>query len=114
MRIRVIKRPPLEAKHGIEVGQEHEVLRFDRMRHGRYYDFRHWVKGAAGEEVALLFDEVRITEATPTRDEDSRPMCDGFEDGSNEEGECRTEPGPLCGLCKNKHAATPNEVLRDE
>ncbi len=50
MRVRVTKKPPVEAKHEIEIGNEYETV--DEVVSSSV-----WIMGAAGEKVRLLSHE---------------------------------------------------------
>lgn len=55
MKIKVIDKPPIEAKHGVEVGNVYEARKDDTGGRGRRDSV--WIDGAAGEPVRLLSHE---------------------------------------------------------
>lgn len=62
MRVRVIVKPPIEARHGVEVGQEYEILRTETPKilpKRGCFDTKYWIEGADGE-CALLVHEVEF------------------------------------------------------
>ena len=62
MRIRLTRRVPVEARHGMENGSEHEVIEHARGGRGRN---GYWVRGD-GENVLIRRNECEvIEESTP-------------------------------------------------
>lgn len=76
MRVRVIIKPPIEPRHGVEVGQEYEVLREETPKQGKtrgqYLDTKYWIEGADGE-CALLIEEIEFV--------DGGSLCDACSEG---------------------------------